>query len=490
MAGGEQAAAGASRHGAARPGTVLSAAESEAMAALRSCLAASPYPVLHSLAAGGQQLVADVAAALARADGGPDWALYRLLGLGRRVAAAELDHAGRAAAEQLTAAGLVDSEDGLCVTTGWIVVPALRGFLVTGLPPTHGGASGASAYLGNDSFKLAGLLPDAAGRRVLDVGSGCGIQGLLACRGAAARTLTDIDAFAVRVGGLNAALNGVAHPVRVLRGSLYEPVAGERFDLVVSLPPYMPVVHGSGVTTSAGGGPDGLDVVQPLIVGAPEVLSDGGELYALAQLLCDDDGPLVRDSLGAVASLLDLELYCWDRHPLRPWIAEIAGVLAKQRHSADVLAGVPAGVSTVVPADAGELIAAYSESLRALGASGICTVLVRARAGRPPGLRISGPAGALVPSSVLRHAGRIVAGAANLEAVALEGGTVQHLDPLGMALLRGIDGARDLAEAAAAAWGEPQDADWREIEEMAVWRGGELVRAGLVVGETGPDALV
>jgi SAM-dependent methyltransferase len=452
----------------------ITAQERRAMTELRSRLASSPYDVLHSLAAAGQPLVADVASALAIADSGPDWSMYRLLGLGRPVAADELDHEDRIVAELLVEACLAEDDEGLLATSGWILVPALRGHLVTGLPPTHGGAAGASAYLGNDSFKLAGMLPDAAGRRVLDLGTGSGIQGLLACRGSASAVLTDIDEFSLRAAALNAVLNGVSHSVHVFEGSLYEPVADERFDLVVSLPPYMPVAPGSGVTTSAGAGPDGLDVLYPLLAGARQALVEGGELYALAQLLCDDDGPLLRNSLGQSSASLALELYCWDRHPLRPWVTEIAGALSKQPGALPVA----------------DLVAGYSASLRALGASGVCTVLVRARAAERPGLRIIGPAGAVLPGSVLRHAGPIVGGPANLESVGLRDGRLSHLDQLGMALLRSIDGNRDLAEAAAAAWGQPDDADWSDIEEMAAWRAGELVRAGLVVDEPPLDAVV
>jgi SAM-dependent methyltransferase len=466
--------AAASRGGAPGAAVVATAEEVAAMEALGRRLDASGYAVLHSIAAGGQALVADARAAVAVTGAEAEWSLYRLLGLGLRIGAAELEPPDRALVEALGTAGLVVVDDGLVATTGWIVVPALGGYLVTGLPPTHGGAAGASAYLGNDSLRLAALLPSTHQRRVLDLGAGCGIQGLLACRGAAQAVLTDVDDFALRASALNAVLNAVSHPVRIVGGSLYEPVAGERFDLVATLCPYVPDAPGSGVTSVAAGGADGLALLGPVLAGAIDVLAEGGELVALAQLLCDDDGPLLADRLIEWCPRLAVELWCSDRHPLRPWVVEVAGRLAS--HGA--------------PLSAGELVTAYSESLRGLGATGVCTTVIRARAGATGGVRVLGPAGAVLPRSVLRHAGRLVAGPAAGQAVALEGGAATNVDEVALALLRALDGERDVAEAAAAGWGRPPDADWRDVEELAAWRGAELVRAGLVLAEPGDDEVV
>jgi len=69
------------------------------------------------------------------------------------------------------------------------------------------------------------------GRRVLDMGTGCGALGI--CLAAAGReaTLVDINPQAVACAANNARLNRV--PVRILQSDLFEAVAGERFDLIV-----------------------------------------------------------------------------------------------------------------------------------------------------------------------------------------------------------------------------------------------------------------
>ena len=72
----------------------------------------------------------------------------------------------------------------------------------------------------------------------LDVGTGNGIQAILAARHAARVVATDVNERALAFAEFNAALNGVAN-VEFRAGSFFEPVAGERFDLVVCNPPYV-----------------------------------------------------------------------------------------------------------------------------------------------------------------------------------------------------------------------------------------------------------
>ena len=78
-----------------------------------------------------------------------------------------------------------------------------------------------------------------AGARVLDVCTGSGVLAIAAARAGASRvTAVDVSWRAVIAAWLNARLNGVR--LRVRRGDLLEPVRGERFDLIVSNPPYIP----------------------------------------------------------------------------------------------------------------------------------------------------------------------------------------------------------------------------------------------------------
>jgi len=79
-----------------------------------------------------------------------------------------------------------------------------------------------------------GRLP--AGCRVLDLGCGAGAAGVVAAKHGAKVVASDINPAAVRCTRANALLNNV--PVDVRQGDLFEPVRGERFDVVLFNPPY------------------------------------------------------------------------------------------------------------------------------------------------------------------------------------------------------------------------------------------------------------
>jgi release factor glutamine methyltransferase len=76
----------------------------------------------------------------------------------------------------------------------------------------------------------------AAGRRVLDLGSGAGAAGVVAAKRGCHVVAVDINPSAVRCTRINALLNAVDVDVR--EGDLFGPVAGERFDVVLFNPPY------------------------------------------------------------------------------------------------------------------------------------------------------------------------------------------------------------------------------------------------------------
>ena len=74
-------------------------------------------------------------------------------------------------------------------------------------------------------------------RRTLDLGAGCGLQSLGAAAHSETVVATDINAKATLYATFNARLNGVDN-IEFLTGDTFEPVVGQKFDLIVANPPF------------------------------------------------------------------------------------------------------------------------------------------------------------------------------------------------------------------------------------------------------------
>jgi release factor glutamine methyltransferase len=79
----------------------------------------------------------------------------------------------------------------------------------------------------------------SADTAVLDMGTGSGVCAVFAARHARRVVAVDINPAAVRCAAINAQINQLDHRLEVRQGDLFEPVAGERFDLVLFNPPFL-----------------------------------------------------------------------------------------------------------------------------------------------------------------------------------------------------------------------------------------------------------
>ncbi|MEI8258371.1 MAG: peptide chain release factor N(5)-glutamine methyltransferase [Deltaproteobacteria bacterium] len=137
-----------------------------------------------------------------------------------------------------------------------------------------------------------GLLPPAADGVIVPVLDLCAGSGAIAATIACERKDTQVDATeispeAAAVARGNVEKLGVADRVRVLQGSLYEPVGAAKYALVVSNPPYiaageiatlMPDVRDFEPRLALDGGPLGDSVLTPVVQLAREHLREGGVL--------------------------------------------------------------------------------------------------------------------------------------------------------------------------------------------------------------------
>jgi release factor glutamine methyltransferase len=127
--------------------------------------------------------------------------------------------------------------------------------------------------------------------RMLDVGTGCGaIAVTLAAELPRVRVLAvDVSGGALTVARRNAHALAVAHRVRFLRADGYSALKrGDRFDVVVSNPPYVSEMEWDSLPWEVRGfepaealvaGPDGMAMIRPLVADAGAYLKPGGTLW-------------------------------------------------------------------------------------------------------------------------------------------------------------------------------------------------------------------
>jgi methylase of polypeptide subunit release factors len=156
--------------------------------------------------------------------------------------------------------------------------------------------------IGGASTTLSGLMVPVHVDRVLDLGTGCGIQAMHASRFAGTVVATDISSRALDIARFNVALNGIDN-VEFRHGSLFEPVAGERFGRIVSNPPFVITPRAEGVPEYEyrDGGMVGDALVETVLRGVAEHLEPGGT----AQLLGNWEYRWGQDGLARVEGWFD-----------------------------------------------------------------------------------------------------------------------------------------------------------------------------------------
>lgn len=178
---------------------------------------------------------------------------------------------------------------------GWVahdLLPTLDGRIDAPRPDYVLGLSPASSTLAQMTVRR----PVGS---ALDLGTGCGVQSLHLATHADRVVATDLNPRAVDFARLTTALNGLEVDVR--EGSLYEPVADERFDLIVTNPPYVmsPPTGERLVYREGGFAGDGL--VEQVVRGGAARLNPGGTLQVLGNWAITDDQPWEERLTGWIA---------------------------------------------------------------------------------------------------------------------------------------------------------------------------------------------
>jgi len=151
---------------------------------------------------------------------------------------------------------------------------------------------------------------------------------VVAALAGASAVAIDVSTRAVLSARLNALLNGVR--VTALRGDLFEPVAGRRFDVIVSNPPYLP--HPSeelpqrGLARAVDAGPRGRAFIDRICAEVRAHLTPGGVLLLVHSSVCGE-----RETIDALSAQgLHAEVVFRHRGPLGPRLLARADWLRAQ----------------------------------------------------------------------------------------------------------------------------------------------------------------
>ncbi len=118
------------------------------------------------------------------------------------------------------------------------VVQTYQGLTLLADDPERRGREDDVLGVGPSGLTLARMTPRRPVRRALDIGCGGGLQALLMARHAAQVVATDVNPRALACTEENARANGMGN-ISLLMGDLFEPLAGQRYDLIVANPPFV-----------------------------------------------------------------------------------------------------------------------------------------------------------------------------------------------------------------------------------------------------------
>jgi release factor glutamine methyltransferase len=142
-----------------------------------------------------------------------------------------------------------------------------------------------------DSFLFAENLKARDGDRVADIGTGCGILGIIAAEKASEVLAIDINPWAVQCAKENARRNHVSEKMLLIQGDLLTPIRkGEEFDLILFNAPYLPSEEGEGsswLERAWAGGISGRKMIDGFIRESAQHLGSNGEILLMQSSLSD-----------------------------------------------------------------------------------------------------------------------------------------------------------------------------------------------------------
>src|SRR3989344_1660524 len=132
------------------------------------------------------------------------------------------------------------------------------------------------------------------GASALEIGLGSGVLSIAAAKAGARKvTALEINPRAKNFAGYNIMQNGVEEKIEIRDGNedIFKPVKKEKFDYIISNPPFEPTPQGIEYFMHSSGGIYGLDFVEKLLKGVDEHLTEKGHAQIVTFAPGDHDSP-------------------------------------------------------------------------------------------------------------------------------------------------------------------------------------------------------
>lgn len=152
--------------------------------------------------------------------------------------------------------------------------------------------------------------PGARAARALDVGCGAGSLALMLAKACDRVVATDVNPRAIALARINAWIHGIEN-VDFRLGELFEPVAGESFDLIASQPPFVCRPPDAVPTPFLFGGERGDELALSLLRSLPSHLAPNGRAFVMVEWPEIEGAPSfperIRAAVGAASDVLVLQ---------------------------------------------------------------------------------------------------------------------------------------------------------------------------------------
>jgi release factor glutamine methyltransferase len=143
----------------------------------------------------------------------------------------------------------------------------------------------------DDSYLLADNIQIKKGEKVLDMGTGCGIQGIIASKMGGVVTSSDISSDAIKCARKNAESNDAN--ITFVKSDIFNDIEDE-FDLIMFNPPYLPTEHGNAGDErekALDGGETGKEVTLMFLEELKNHLSHDGRALLVTSTLSIPENP-------------------------------------------------------------------------------------------------------------------------------------------------------------------------------------------------------